>query len=54
VNKPKSQLGFERMYKICGAAETLFGKNGFYDTSVTDICRPFSSDCPLDFLSPPV
>jgi AcrR family transcriptional regulator len=39
VNKPKSQLGFERMCKICDAAETLFDKNGFYDTSVTDICR---------------
>jgi AcrR family transcriptional regulator len=39
VNKPKSQLGFERMCKICGAAETLFDKNGFYDTSITDICR---------------
>jgi AcrR family transcriptional regulator len=39
VNKPKSQLGFERMCKICDAAETLFDKNGFYDTSITDICR---------------
>ncbi|MDR0641182.1 MAG: TetR/AcrR family transcriptional regulator [Treponema sp.] len=39
VNKPKSQLGFERMCKICDAAEELFDKNGFYDTSITDICR---------------
>jgi AcrR family transcriptional regulator len=39
INKPKSQLGFERMCKICDAAETLFDKNGFYDTSITDICR---------------
>jgi AcrR family transcriptional regulator len=39
IKKPKSQLGFERMCKICDAAEALFGKNGFYDTSVTDICR---------------
>jgi AcrR family transcriptional regulator len=39
VNEPKSQLGFERMCKICSAAETLFDKNGFYDTSITDICR---------------
>jgi AcrR family transcriptional regulator len=26
------------MCKICDAAETLFDKNGFYDTSITDIC----------------
>jgi AcrR family transcriptional regulator len=39
VNAPKSQLGFERMCKICDAAETLFDKNGFYETSVTDICK---------------
>jgi AcrR family transcriptional regulator len=39
VNKPKSQVGFERMSKICEAAEFLFDKNGFYDTSVTDICK---------------
>jgi AcrR family transcriptional regulator len=39
VNTPKSQLGFERMCKICDAAEKLFDKNGFYDTSITDICR---------------
>jgi AcrR family transcriptional regulator len=39
INMPKSQLGFERMCKICDAAETLFDKNGFYDTSITDICR---------------
>jgi AcrR family transcriptional regulator len=39
VNAPKSQLGFERMCKICDAAERLFDKNGFYGTSITDICR---------------
>jgi AcrR family transcriptional regulator len=39
VNKPKSQVGFEKMRRICDAAEILFDKNGFYDTSITDICR---------------
>jgi AcrR family transcriptional regulator len=39
INKPKSQVGFEKMSRICDAAETLFDKNGFYDTSITDICR---------------
>jgi AcrR family transcriptional regulator len=39
VNKPKSQLGFEKMCKICQAAESLFSSKGFYETSITDICR---------------
>jgi AcrR family transcriptional regulator len=39
INKPKSRLGFERMSKICAAAETLFNKTGFYETSISDICK---------------
>ena len=39
VNFPKSQVGFQKMCKICGAAETLFDKKGFYETSVADICN---------------
>jgi AcrR family transcriptional regulator len=39
VNRPKSQIGFEKMSKICDAAETLFDQKGFYDTSITDICK---------------
>jgi AcrR family transcriptional regulator len=39
INKPKSRLGFERMTKICAAAETLFDEKGFYDTSINDICK---------------
>jgi AcrR family transcriptional regulator len=39
VNIPKSQVGFRKMSSICDAAETLFDKKGFYDTSVADICR---------------
>ncbi|MDR1894514.1 MAG: TetR/AcrR family transcriptional regulator [Spirochaetales bacterium] len=39
INPPKSSLGFEKMSKICDAAEALFDKNGFYGTSITDICK---------------
>lgn len=39
LNVPKSHVGFEKMCKICAAAETLFSQKGFYDTSVVDICR---------------
>jgi AcrR family transcriptional regulator len=39
VNFPKSQLGFEKMCRICDSAESLFNKKGFYDTSIADICR---------------
>jgi AcrR family transcriptional regulator len=38
VNIPKSDVGFKKMGKICDAAEALFDKKGFYDTSVADIC----------------
>jgi AcrR family transcriptional regulator len=39
VNIPKSDAGFKRMCKLCDVAEILFDKNGFYDTTVADICR---------------
>lgn len=39
LNIPKSQVGFRKMCKLCDAAESLFDKKGFYDTSVADICR---------------
>ena len=39
VNFPKSPLGFKKMCTICDAAETLFDKKGFYDTSIAEICR---------------
>jgi len=39
VNIPKSQVGFRKMCKICAAAETLFDKKGFYETSIADICK---------------
>ena len=38
VNIPKSQVGFKKMCQICSAAETLFDKKGFYETSIADIC----------------
>ncbi|GHV69784.1 hypothetical protein AGMMS49928_13780 [Spirochaetia bacterium] len=38
VNLPRSQVGFRKMSAICDAAETLFDKKGFYDTSIADIC----------------
>ena len=39
VNFPKSQVGFRKMCTICDAAESLFDRKGFYDTSIADICR---------------
>jgi AcrR family transcriptional regulator len=39
VTRPKSQIGLEKMGKICDAAETLFGTRGFYETSIMDICK---------------
>ena len=38
VKKPKSALGFERLVKICEAAEQLFVSKGFSETSIADIC----------------
>jgi AcrR family transcriptional regulator len=39
INMPKSRIGFEKMRKLCEAAETLFFEKGFYETSITDIAK---------------
>ena len=39
LNIPKSKLGFRKMCALCDAAEKLFDKKGFYDTSIVEICR---------------
>ena len=39
VNPPKTQLGMNRMLKLVEAAEELFTTKGFYQTSISDICR---------------
>ena len=39
VTQPKTKLGKSKMDKILKAARKLFSKNGFYQTSITDICR---------------
>ncbi len=38
-NAPKTKLGWQKMDALVASAETLFSENGFYDTSVADICR---------------
>lgn len=39
VTQPKTKLGKSKMDKILKAARRLFSQNGFYQTSITDICR---------------
>ena len=39
VNQPKTKLGLAKMHKIIEAAEELFTKVGFYQTSISDICK---------------
>lgn len=39
VNIPKTQLGRAKMNTLAFAAEKLFTLNGFYDTSISDICK---------------
>lgn len=39
VNIPKTSRGQETMDKICRAAEELFSKKGYYNTSITDIAQ---------------
>lgn len=39
INMPKSRIGFEKLCKLCEAAETLFSEKGFYETSITDIAK---------------
>lgn len=39
VNHPKTKLGLAKMHKIIDAAEELFTGVGFYQTSISDICK---------------
>lgn len=39
VNPPKTKLGLAKMLKIIEAAEELFTNVGFYQTSISDICK---------------
>ena len=39
VNMPKTKLGQSKMDKLLAASEELFAKNGFYGTSISDICK---------------
>lgn len=39
VNPPKTKLGLAKMHKIIDAAEELFTNVGFYQTSISDICK---------------
>ncbi len=36
---PKTKVGLSKMNKLIESAEELFTKNGFYQTSIADICR---------------
>ena len=38
-NPPKTKLGQIKMDKLVASAEQLFTKNGFYNTSIADICK---------------
>ena len=38
-NSPKTKIGQQKMDVLISSAEELFAKNGFYDTSVADICK---------------
>ena len=39
VHMPKSQLGQNKMNALVAAAEELFTEIGFYETSISDICK---------------
>ena len=39
VNHPKTKLGLAKMNKIVAAAEELFIEVGFYETSISNICK---------------
>jgi AcrR family transcriptional regulator len=39
INIPKTKLGQTKMDKLLAASEELFAKNGFYGTSISDICK---------------
>ncbi len=37
--QPKTQVGINKMMKLISAAEELFTTKGFYQTSISDICK---------------
>ena len=39
INLPKTKLGQSKMEKLLASSEELFAKNGFYGTSISDICK---------------
>ena len=39
INIPKTELGRFKMKKLLSSSEELFAKNGFYGTSISDICK---------------
>lgn len=39
INIPKTRLGLTKMEKLLASSEELFAKNGFYGTSISDICK---------------
>lgn len=39
VNRPKTKVGLIKMIKLIEAAEELFTTKGFYQTSISDICK---------------
>ncbi len=39
INIPKTELGRSKMGKLVASSEELFAKNGFYGTSISDICK---------------
>ena len=39
INLPKTKLGQSTMEKLLASSEELFAKNGFYGTSISDICK---------------
>lgn len=39
VHTPKTKAGFAKMLSLLETADRLFSQNGFYDISVSDICK---------------
>ena len=39
INIPKTKLGQTKMDKLLAASEELFATKGFYNTSISDICK---------------
>lgn len=39
INIPKTKVGQTKMEKLLASSEELFAKNGFYGTSISDICK---------------